>query len=288
MRSSSRAIASSPPRCGRTRRSRCGRWAPTAASPTRSRSRERGSGSLVQFGRAMNIRPVPARAPRRTPGFAAVSSIPAVGSDDARTRGQGSCLMSMRSGAASRAHLRRRAPGRAATRIRRPTMPTVKTLHELFMNELQRLYGAEQQLEKALPSFARAASSTQLKQALHTHFEETETHVERLEQVFGLFGEKVDWESCDAMKAILEEGEECIELDADAAVRDAGLIAAVQEAEHFEIAAYGTLRTWAATLKRQDAVHALEWTLEEEKNADRRLTEIAASLNTQAAAVHAP
>ena len=165
-------------------------------------------------------------------------------------------------------------------------MADVKTLQDLFLSELRRIYGAENQLIKALPTLARAASSGELRQAFHSHVEETETHLERLEQVFGLFGEEARAETSDTISAIVEESEELIDAAVDDAVRDAGLIAAAQEAEHFEIAAYGTLRTWAATLKRQEAVHTLEWTLEEKKKADHRLTEIARSLNPQAAHAH--
>lgn len=166
-------------------------------------------------------------------------------------------------------------------------MAELKNLHDLFVHELRRMYDAEQQLTKALPKLTEAASSTDLKHAFTAHFEETEAHVDRLDQVFGLFDEKPKAETCEGMKGLIKDGEDVLELDADPAVKDAGLIAAAQEAEHFEIAAYGTLRTWAVNLNRKEAMHILELTLEEEKNADKKLTEIASTLNLRAAEAHA-
>jgi ferritin-like metal-binding protein YciE len=149
------------------------------------------------------------------------------------------------------------------------------------------MYDAEQRLTKALPKLEKAASSPELKAAFQAHFEETETHVERLDQVFGLFGVKPDADACEAIKGIIKDGDDAIDMKADPNVRDAALIAAAQEAEHFEMADYGTLRSWAVTLNKTEAMHILEWTLEEEKNADQKLTAIANSLNLRAATVHA-
>jgi ferritin-like metal-binding protein YciE len=162
-------------------------------------------------------------------------------------------------------------------------MAEVKTLNDLFIHKLRRVYDAEQRLVKALPELEQAASSSELKHAFHAHFEETETHIERLDQVFRLFDQEPKAETCDSVKGIIKDAEEVVDLDADPAVRDAGLIAEAQEAEHFEIAAYGTLRTWAVVLGKKEAMHALEWTLEEEVTADKQLTQIASTLNLRAA-----
>jgi ferritin-like metal-binding protein YciE len=166
-------------------------------------------------------------------------------------------------------------------------MADVKTLNDLFVHWLRRVYDAEQRLTKALPKLEEAADASDLKHAFRAHCEETETHVERLEQIFGLFGEQAKATTCESVKGIIKDADDMIDLDAEPAVRDAGLIAAAQEAEHFEIGAYGTLRTWAAALGKQEAMHILEWTLEEEKNADKLLTQIASQLNVRAAAPHA-
>lgn len=163
-------------------------------------------------------------------------------------------------------------------------MADARNLNDLFILKLRRTYDAEQRLTKALPELVNAASSSELKRALQTHLEETETHVDRLDQVFGLFDEKPNADTCEAMKGIIKDGQDILKLDADPAVKDAGLIAAAQDAEHHEIASYGTLRTWAATLNKHEAMHVLEWTLEEEENADKRLTQIASRLNLRAAA----
>jgi ferritin-like metal-binding protein YciE len=166
-------------------------------------------------------------------------------------------------------------------------MAHFKNLTDLLVHNVRLIYDAEQRLTKAIPRLEDAASSVELKQAFHAHFEETEAHVDRLEQAFGLFGEEPKPETCDSMKGIIKDGKDAISYDAEPAVKDAALIAAAQEAEHFEIAAYGTLRTWAVTLAKTEAVHLFEWTLEEEKTADRRLTEIAERLNRAAAATPA-
>jgi ferritin-like metal-binding protein YciE len=162
-------------------------------------------------------------------------------------------------------------------------MADAKTLNDLFIRELRRAYDAEQRLTKALPKLRDAASSSELKHAFQAHFEETEVHVDRLDQVFELLGEKAKAETCEGIKGIIKDGQHAIDLDAEPVVKDAGLIAAAQEAEHFEIAAYGTLRTWAVVLDKKDAMQVLEVTLEEEKNADTLLTGIANTLNPLAA-----
>jgi ferritin-like metal-binding protein YciE len=162
-------------------------------------------------------------------------------------------------------------------------MADAKTLNDLFIRELRRAYDGEQRLTKALLKLRDASTSSELKHAFQTHFEETEVHVDRLDQVFESLGEKAKAETCEGIKGIIKDGQQAIDLDAESAVKDAGLIAAAQEAEHFEIALYGTLRTWAVVLDHKTAMQVLEVTLEEEKNADTLLTGIANTLNLQAA-----
>jgi ferritin-like metal-binding protein YciE len=163
-------------------------------------------------------------------------------------------------------------------------MADIENLTDLFIRKLRRVYDAEQRLMKTLPQLRDAASSRDLKAAFLAHFEETEAHVDRLERVFELFNEKPDADTCHSIKGAIKDGDDAVKLDAEPAVKDAALIAAAQDAEHIEIAMYGTLRTWAATLKQLEAAHALEWTLEEEKAVDKRLTGIAEELNFRAAA----
>ena len=162
-------------------------------------------------------------------------------------------------------------------------MADMKTLDDLFVHKLRRVYDAEQRLTKALPKLVKAASSPELKAALQVHFEETEVHVERLDRIFGWFGEKPKADTCDGMNGIIWDGDDMRDLDAESEVRDAGLIASAQEAEHWAIAVYGTLRTWAVVLEKKEAMQVLEVTLEEEKAADERLTQIARRLNLRAA-----
>jgi ferritin-like metal-binding protein YciE len=162
-------------------------------------------------------------------------------------------------------------------------MADIKNLTDLFIQKLRHAYDAELRLMKALTQLRDAASSPDLKAAFQTHFEETEAHVDRVERVFGFFNTKPDAATSHSIKGAIKDGGDAVKLDAEPAVKDAALIAAAQDAEHFEIASYGTLRTWASTLKQVEAVHIFEWTLEEEKNVDKRLTEIAEALNFRAA-----
>jgi ferritin-like metal-binding protein YciE len=164
-------------------------------------------------------------------------------------------------------------------------MADIENLRDLFLQKLRRTYDAERRLVKALPELRDAASSHDLKAAFQAHFEETEAHVDRVERVFELFSEKPDADTCHSIKGAIKDGEDAVKLDAHPAVKDAALISAAQDAEHIEIAMYGTLRTWAVVLKQLEAVHALEWTLEEEKAIDTRLTKTAEALNFQAATV---
>jgi ferritin-like metal-binding protein YciE len=162
-------------------------------------------------------------------------------------------------------------------------MPALKTLDDLFVHTLCRIYDAERRLVSALPKMVKAAEAPELRQAFESHLKETETHVERIEQLFALFNRKANVNTDNALKGIVKAGLSTIKLDADNSVKDAALIVAAQEAEHYEIAAYGTLRTWAQVLEKPDAVKLLEKTLEEEKRADQTLTTIAGHLNFQAA-----
>jgi len=158
-------------------------------------------------------------------------------------------------------------------------------LGKLFEDELKDIYWAEQALTKAIPKMIEKATSQELIDALETHLNETEEHVKRAEQVFGIIGSKATAKKCEAMAGLIKEAEELME-DADEGVmRDAAIISAGQKIEHYEIASYGTLRAFAETLGLTDAVSILEETLEEEKNADETLTEVAVTaVNLEAAA----
>jgi ferritin-like metal-binding protein YciE len=144
-------------------------------------------------------------------------------------------------------------------------------LRETFLDELKDLYDAEKQLTKGLPKMAKAAEHEELKAAFEQHLQETEVQVERLEKVFKIFGVPAKGKKCKAMQGLLEEGKELIEEEAG----DAALICAAQKVEHYEIASYGSLVAWAKLLKEDDALELLEETLNEEKQTDEALTEIA-------------
>jgi len=159
-------------------------------------------------------------------------------------------------------------------------------LRELLMDELRDVYDAEKQLTKALPKMAKGATSEELREAIQTHLQETEGHVERLERVFEAMGETARGKHCDGIAGIINEGAALLKSTFDGAVLDAGLIAGAQRAEHYEIAAYGSLIAWAETLGLGDVVEILEQTLEEEKNADEKLTSLAeANVNEDAASL---
>jgi Uncharacterized protein conserved in bacteria len=155
--------------------------------------------------------------------------------------------------------------------------PTFETLRDLYVNELRDLYSAETQLVEALPKMASAAMSSQLKEAFTTHLEETERHVTRLEEIFDALGEEPSGETCKAMEGLIAEGEDYVKASGDRDVRDAGLIGAAQRVEHYEIAGYGTARSLATRLGESEAAGKLQTTLDEEGEADRKLTEIAES-----------
>jgi ferritin-like metal-binding protein YciE len=160
----------------------------------------------------------------------------------------------------------------------------VTTLDELFLDEIRDLYDAEKQLVKALPKMAKAASSDGLRQAFTSHLQETEGHVGRLEQIFEELGQKARGKKCTAMAGLISEGEELIGDTEESPVRDAGLIAAAQKVEHYEMAGYGSARTHAELLEHADAARLLQMTLGEEKAADNKLNQLAkATINEEAA-----
>lgn len=172
------------------------------------------------------------------------------------------------------------------------TKPTGKTgkmedseFHKFFVDELKDIYWAEKHLVKALPKMKKAATSPELAAAFEKHTGETQIHIETLEQVFELLGEKAAAKKCDAMEGLLEEATGIIEdTDAGTLIRDAGLILAAQKVEHYEIATYGTLRTFAENMGHTDIVELLQQTLDNEKETDVALTTVAEGfINEQAA-----
>jgi len=154
-------------------------------------------------------------------------------------------------------------------------MAQAGTLHDAFMDELRDTYDAEKQLTKALPKLAKAATNPELRTAFETHLEETRGQVERLEQVFASLDEKVRGKHCDGIAGIIEEGKSVMEEEFDDSTMDACLIAAGQRAEHYEMAAYGTLVAWARVMGHDDAADLLQQTLDEEKAADEKLSSLA-------------
>ena len=163
-------------------------------------------------------------------------------------------------------------------------MPKIRTFEDLFVDELKDLYNAEQQLTRALPRMAKAADAPQLKKALEEHLEVTRRQVQRLEEVFAQIGAPVKGKTCQAMKGLIEEGQELLKEGMESEVLDAGLIGAAQRVEHYEIAGYGTARAMAETLGHRKAVKLLEQTLKEEKAADEKLTRIAETIVNERAA----
>lgn len=157
-------------------------------------------------------------------------------------------------------------------------------LTELFEDGLKDIYWAEKALTKALPTMAKNATSEELIDAINQHLVETEEHITRLEKVFELIDKKATAKKCDAMEGLIEEGKGILEETEIGVVRDAGIIAASQKIEHYEIATYGTLRQYAETLGFEEAASILELTLDEEKGADKKLTEVAVNaINLEAA-----
>jgi ferritin-like metal-binding protein YciE len=163
-------------------------------------------------------------------------------------------------------------------------MADAGTLHDAFLDELRDAYDAEKQLIKALPKLAKAASSSKLRAAFESHLEETRGHVERLEQAFASLDEKPKGKHCDGIAGIIEEGSSTMEEDFDETTMDACLIAAGQRAEHYEMAAYGTMVAWARAMGHDEAADLLQQNLDEEKAADEKLTSLAdGGINQQAA-----
>ena len=149
------------------------------------------------------------------------------------------------------------------------------SLQDLFVYQLRDLRSAEQQLVNALPKMAQAASSTDLRDAFNQHLEQTRNHVQRLDTIFSDLGMTPGSEECEAMKGLIKEGESAIKAQGDSVVKDAALIAAAQRVEHYEIAGYGTVRTYAKELGYDDAASLLDKTLDEEGNTDKKLTKLA-------------
>ena len=149
------------------------------------------------------------------------------------------------------------------------------SLRKLYTEELRDLYSAENQLVKALPKMAKGASSDELKDALQTHLEQTKGHVKRLEQIFDAMDQSPKGKTCHGMKGLIEEGSEILEEDGEESVLDAGIIVAAQKVEHYEIAGYGSVRTFAEMLGEDKAVKLLQQTLDEESEANELLNELA-------------
>ena len=160
----------------------------------------------------------------------------------------------------------------------------LRTLEDLFVQQLKDLYNAEQQITRALPKMVDKAASTKLKQVFSDHLQETQVQIQRLDQVFQILGVAPAGEKCKAMEGILREGEDLMAQNADETVMDAGLIAAAQRVEHYEIAGYGTACTYAKMLNHRDVMALLQETLDEEKKADGKLTFIAESFINERAA----
>jgi len=157
-----------------------------------------------------------------------------------------------------------------------------ESLRELYVNELKDLYNAETQLVKALPKMAKASSNAELRQGFEEHLRQTSEHVSRLEQIFEMLGEKATGKKCLGMEGLVKEGAETMSEDYEDALMDAAIIGAAQRVEHYEIAGYGTVRAFAELLGENEHVSLLEQTLEEEKQTDEKLTQLAEQLNSEA------
>ena len=156
------------------------------------------------------------------------------------------------------------------------------SLRELYIDELRDLYSAETQLTKALPKMAKASSNSELRQAFEEHLRQTSEQVSRLEQIFDMLGEKATGKKCLGMEGLVKEGAEVMKEDYEGAVMDAALIGAAQRVEHYEIAGYGTVREFAELMGEEEHVSLLDETLEEEKQTDEKLTQLAEDINSQA------
>ncbi len=156
------------------------------------------------------------------------------------------------------------------------------SLKELYLDELRDLYDAENRLVKALPKLAKEAESQALRSGIEEHLEQTKGHVERLQEIFDAMGEKTSGKRCAAMVGLIQEGDEMMDEDFEGGVKDAALISAAQRVEHYEIAAYGCVKTWAGLLGENDAQELLQKTLNEEKETDEKLTELSEEINIDA------
>ena len=160
----------------------------------------------------------------------------------------------------------------------------MESLQDLLIEEMRDLYSAENQLTKALPKMARKATNPELKQAFETHLRETQGHVQRLQKIFEKLGKKPTGKKCAAMEGLIEEGKDMMAEDMEEDTMDAALISAAQKVEHYEIATYGTVRTWAQLLGDSDTARTLQQTLDEEGKTDKLLTQLAeSSINIEAA-----
>jgi ferritin-like metal-binding protein YciE len=164
---------------------------------------------------------------------------------------------------------------------RRKIMPK-ESLRELYVNELKDLYNAETQLVKVLPKMAKASSNAELRQGFEEHLRQTSEHVSRLEQIFEMLGEKATGKKCLGMEGLVKEGVETMSEDYEDALMDAAIIGAAQRVEHYEIAGYGTVRAFAELLGENEHVSLLEQTLEEEKETDEKLSQLAEQINSEA------
>ncbi len=159
---------------------------------------------------------------------------------------------------------------------------TKDSLRELYIDELKDIYSAEKQLTKALPKMAKAASSEELRQGFEEHLEQTQGHVERLDEIFSQLGAKATGKKCMGMEGLVKEGAEIMGEDFSEDVMDAALISAAQRVEHYEIAAYGTVIAYANLLGESAQAELLQETLEEEKETDQKLTQLSEQINVQA------
>jgi ferritin-like metal-binding protein YciE len=161
-------------------------------------------------------------------------------------------------------------------------VPKINNLRDVYIEQLKDIYSAETQLTKALPKMAKAATSPDLKKGFEEHLEQTKGHVARLEQIFQTLDEEPTGQKCKAMEGLIKEGAEAIEEDASPAAKDSLLIAAAQRVEHYEIAAYGTVKTFAGLLDEGEAAELLEQTLQDEVETDEKLTTAAETINAEA------
>ena len=161
-------------------------------------------------------------------------------------------------------------------------MAKTQTLEDAFVEQIRDLYDAEKQLVRALPKMAKAANSSELRAGFQEHLEQTNGQVERLEQIFEMMGQRARSKPCKAMKGLVEEGQEVIQENAEENLHDLALIGAAQKVEHYEIAGYGTVRTFAQAMGNKDAAQLLDQTLKEEEATDKKLTQIAKSLYKEA------